>query len=269
MDRRALLLRVLTAVVGIPLLVGAAWLGGWWWAMVVVILVGIAAVEFGRLMPTMNPLLLLVGCPALAVLVGYVITDRVAVWAAAAGNAVVLLAGVLPPVLAGDPHRAGWLSGSPTGMIVAWSYLGISVGVLARWGFQGAFAAIVWFFIVIWTNDIAGYFVGSLMGRHKLAPALSPGKTWEGAAAGLVAGIAAGAALATWLAISPVYAGLAAGIVTLAAQLGDLFESAVKRRAAVKDAGVIFPGHGGVLDRFDGVFAAAPVAYLLLHWWAP
>jgi phosphatidate cytidylyltransferase len=112
--------------------------------------------------------------------------------------------------------------------------------------------------------DSAAYFAGRAWGRHKLAPAISPGKSWEGAAAGLVAGLAYAiicAAVfdeAAWLP----YVGGAALLVVMSI-FGDLFESAVKRQAAVKDSGSLLPGHGGVLDRVDSATATLPVAAFL------
>lgn len=117
---------------------------------------------------------------------------------------------------------------------------------------------LVWAFIVTWATDIGAYFAGRAFGRRKLAPAISPGKTVEGlyggiAAATLVAGLWAWFnGLGQWLL-------LCAPIFAAAAQAGDLFESSLKRRAGVKDSGHWLPGHGGVLDRLDGL---VPVALL-------
>jgi phosphatidate cytidylyltransferase len=112
--------------------------------------------------------------------------------------------------------------------------------------------------------DSAAYFAGRAWGRHKLAPAISPAKSWEGAAAGLVAGLAYAiicAALLDETAWVP-YLGGAALLVAMGI-FGDLFESAAKRQAAVKDSGSLLPGHGGVLDRIDSATAALPVAAFL------
>lgn len=117
---------------------------------------------------------------------------------------------------------------------------------------------VLWVFIVTWSTDIFAYFAGRSIGGPKLAPSISPGKTWSGLAGG-VAGAALGGALVVHL------GGLAAGLIplapfmALAAQAGDLFESALKRRAGVKDSGRLLPGHGGALDRLDGLL---PVALL-------
>jgi phosphatidate cytidylyltransferase len=109
----------------------------------------------------------------------------------------------------------------------------------------------------VWATDLVAFFAGRYLGRHKLAPRLSPGKTVEGAVAGLLAGMAVGVIG---------HLGAAFGLaVAVAAEAGDLFESWLKRRARVKDSGTILPGHGGVLDRFDSLFLAAPVAYWFLR----
>jgi phosphatidate cytidylyltransferase len=122
------------------------------------------------------------------------------------------------------------------------------------------------FLVLLWTNDTGAYLVGSRFGRHKLSPRISPGKTWEGTLAGLVA--TAGIAWA-W---SHFYERLSAGewilfgiVIAITATLGDLVASMLKRSLALKDSGRTFPGHGGFLDRFDGLLGAAPFAYLFLY----
>lgn len=125
--------------------------------------------------------------------------------------------------------------------------------------------AVLYLFAVVWASDIAAYFVGRTLGGPKLAPAISPGKTWSGAFGGALGGVAAGGALAH-IAGSPagmLAAGLVAFALSVAAQLGDLFESWLKRRGGVKDSGRVIPGHGGVMDRVDGLVAATIVLYLI------
>ncbi|MHB1843028.1 MAG: phosphatidate cytidylyltransferase, partial [Sulfobacillus sp.] len=122
-------------------------------------------------------------------------------------------------------------------------------------------------FALIWSGDIVAYLVGSAFGRRRMVPRVSPAKTWEGSVAGLMASIAVGALVAPWFAISTI-AGLALGLVTgILAQMGDLFESSLKRRANLKDSGTFLPGHGGMLDRIDSLlFGVVAVFYFLqLH----
>jgi phosphatidate cytidylyltransferase len=127
---------------------------------------------------------------------------------------------------------------------------------------------------LVWVSDSAAYFAGRAVGRHKLAPAISPGKTWEGVAGAALATVAYAIICGVlvpqlaervrgtvWL----VYL-VGAEVLLLASVLGDLFESALKRQAAVKDSGSLLPGHGGVLDRIDSAIAVLPIAALLLHW---
>ena len=119
-------------------------------------------------------------------------------------------------------------------------------------------------FAVVWANDIGAYVFGRTIGGAKLAPKISPNKTWAGVVGGLGCGIAAAAAMATAASgMSVMLAILLALVIGAASQAGDLFESWIKRRFEVKDSGRLIPGHGGVLDRVDGVLAAAPLAAIL------
>lgn len=121
----------------------------------------------------------------------------------------------------------------------------------------------LWALALVWATDIGGYFAGRSIGGPKLAPRLSPSKTW----AGLLGGVALAAGLAAVLhtqAGLPFTLAAATPLLAVLAQAGDLFESGLKRRAGVKDSGDILPGHGGVLDRLDGVVPVAPVAALLV-----
>ncbi|KQX19978.1 MULTISPECIES: phosphatidate cytidylyltransferase [unclassified Sphingomonas] len=123
---------------------------------------------------------------------------------------------------------------------------------------QGLFLAL-WTLVVVWATDIGAFFAGRAIGGPRLAPALSPNKTWAGLIGGMVAAAVIGALLA-WSAGLPLFCWVAAAPLAVAAQMGDLFESWLKRRSGVKDSGKLLPGHGGVLDRLDGV---VPVAVLV------
>jgi phosphatidate cytidylyltransferase len=125
------------------------------------------------------------------------------------------------------------------------------------WGF----IAIIWLFAVVWAEDTGAFFTGRFFGGPKLAVSISPGKTWSGAAGGTIAGILAGniVILVAGIPWRPAHLALAFA-VAVAAQLGDLLESAIKRRFAVKDASSLVPGHGGLMDRVDGFLFAAVLA---------
>jgi len=119
---------------------------------------------------------------------------------------------------------------------------------------------------IVWAADIGAYFIGRRLGRTKLAPQVSPGKTWEGLAGGLVAAAVAAACGAWWFGLSPVLlipVGLSVGAISV---IGDLTVSMFKRNAGLKDSGNLFPGHGGVLDRVDSVTAAVPLFVLEFAW---
>lgn len=125
----------------------------------------------------------------------------------------------------------------------------------------GGVKAVFWLLAVVWGTDIGAYASGRTIGGPKLAPTISPNKTWAGAIGGLICGTVAAVGLSAALNMplsEPMVA--AAAAIALAAEAGDLFESALKRWYDVKDSGTLIPGHGGVMDRFDGLWAAAPVA---------
>ncbi len=142
------------------------------------------------------------------------------------------------------------------------------------WKGEDGPALVLFLMVSVWAGDIAALYVGRALGRHKLAPRLSPGKTWEGSIASVAGSLlAAGAVVAAsdWLTArgnlllhiaQPLWQSLVlAAILNVAAQTGDLLESAVKRGAGVKDSGTMLPGHGGILDRIDALLLAAPVLW--------
>lgn len=154
-----------------------------------------------------------------------------------------------------------WVAG---GLIYAGCLLLAPVAV--RGDARSGFLAMIFLFLVVWMTDIAGYFVGRTLGGPKLAPAISPKKTWSGAIGGMAGAVCAAIALA--LAIGSdalVQAGLLALLISIVAQAGDLFESKVKRMFNAKDSSGLIPGHGGVMDRVDG-FLMASVALALLDY---
>src|SRR3984885_603761 len=117
--------------------------------------------------------------------------------------------------------------------------------------------------VLVWAGDMLAYFIGRAFGHARMAPALSPKKTWEGAAANLAASLAVASFFARWVGMDGITLFVIAGLANIAGQLGDLIESAYKRGAGTKDSSSLLPGHGGVLDRIDSLILAAPVV-----WWS-
>jgi phosphatidate cytidylyltransferase len=157
----------------------------------------------------------------------------------------------------------------PTGYVVVG---GAWLALVALVGRDGGAWIILWLFIVVWSTDIGAYFCGRRFGRRKLAPQVSPGKTWEGAFGGVVLATAIGAALGLQVPAlaqhSPnaLYWVSGALFVAVISVFGDLFESALKRTSGMKDSGSLFPGHGGMLDRIDSLLATLPcVAFVVGH----
>ena len=177
----------------------------------------------------------------------------------------------LPTAQLMKPDRpTGSLGGAAVGLLVV-LYLGLTgacMGWLRQWPGEAEGAGLILFFLAtIWAGDSGAYYVGRNLGRHKMAPRISPNKTWEGLAGGVV-GTFAGAALAKLIFVSdlswPHLLALAA-ILAVTAPVGDLVESQLKRDTGIKDSSTLLPGHGGFLDRTDSLLYSAPpvLAYLL------
>jgi phosphatidate cytidylyltransferase len=155
--------------------------------------------------------------------------------------------------------RAGWIA---LGALYASAML--AAPLVIRADATLGFVAMIFLFAVVWATDVAAYFAGRVIGGPKLWPAISPKKTRSGAVAGALAGTAAGVAVAAVGGINPIAPIIILSLLlSVAAQFGDLFESALKRRFGVKDASHAIPGHGGFMDRLDGFIAAAVVAALI------
>lgn len=136
--------------------------------------------------------------------------------------------------------------------------------ILLRGAAPFGWAAILFILLVVWATDVAAYFGGRLIGGPKLWPRVSPKKTWSGALTGLAAAIVVGGLTVALTGTGDARLGLALAVpLSVASQAGDLFESAFKRRFGAKDSGRVIPGHGGVLDRVDGLFGAAALAWLI------
>lgn len=123
--------------------------------------------------------------------------------------------------------------------------------------------------VLVWVGDTAAYFVGRAVGRWRMAPSLSPKKTWEGAIANLVGSVLVAIIAQRWITEVPVrHLIVMAALANIAGQAGDLLESAYKRSAGMKDSGTLLPGHGGMLDRIDALVLAAPVVWYYFNWLA-
>lgn len=189
-------------------------------------------------------------------------------------------------------RRADLASGyaAAAAAVFAFTYIALPMGMLVqlRQQWAGAFY-LLYLLLVVWSGDIFAYFVGKSIGRHLMSPRISPKKTWEGAAASLVASVAVGWLLFRYalpLSSAMLNAGLIERrdglfgleqpsmapiiiltiVLNIAAQLGDLVESLLKRGAGVKDSGAILPGHGGMLDRIDALLFAAPILWYYASW---
>jgi len=147
-------------------------------------------------------------------------------------------------------------------------YVGLPLGALAavrgRWGAE----ALLLLLLTLVASDTSQYYVGRAIGRRRLAPRISPGKTVEGAIGGLAAGAVTMAVAGNWWlpGVAPGVLALGGAVIAALGIVGDLFESRLKRSAGVKDASSMIPGHGGVLDRLDGFLLAGPMYYLVLEW---
>ena len=187
------------------------------------------------------------------------------------GTAVLCAAALILPIAAmirgrhggsGLQEEIGGISVTLFAVLFVGLLMGYSVALLSDGGERGRDLTVLLFWVV-WLSDAGAYMIGSQWGRHKLAPAISPGKTIEGAAGALVAAVVASLIAKAWFFTrltlwQAVTLGLLLGI---SGMIGDLAESLIKRSASVKDSGWLFPGHGGMLDRADSLLFAAPVLF--------
>lgn len=152
----------------------------------------------------------------------------------------------------------------------AYIYVSIPFALLATFHFLNDLKIedhelLLGFFIILWSNDVFAYLVGSTIGKTKLAERISPKKTWEGTIGGIILSMLAAYLISNYFFSLDLENWLVLGLlISIFATLGDLLESWFKRQAGVKDSGKLMPGHGGVLDRFDGMILAAPIVYIYL-----
>jgi phosphatidate cytidylyltransferase len=252
--------RVLSACVMVPLALGATYLGGWAFTVVCLIAAGAVLWEWGSLKgPPPDAAVLAFGLAALVLAAG--LAGRGEGQPAIAVMVVAAILAALAPLLPWYSARlsSGWGAGG-----VIYAGIVLLCPVFLRNDPQFGLQALLFLFAIVWATDILAYFVGRAVGGPLLWPQISPNKTWAGAAGGLLGGVAAGIAVA-YASGGPraAVAGVLALILSIVAQAGDLFESAVKRRFGVKDASNLIPGHGGMMDRLDGFLVAALAAVLI------
>ena len=244
-----LAVRVASAVVLAAFAFAGAWIGGWLAALVVAVAVVVVHLEWSSLTGDQRE-------PALLLTAGLVLAIAVAT-AGYPGLALILVLVLI--VAAGATSRSPW---RPSGVAYA-AVLGFGVLLVCL---SPAFnrSATVFLLIVVWATDTGAFFAGRLIGGAKLWPSLSPNKTWAGAIGGLVAGVVGGAIVAEVAGLPVSLPLLAVAFsLALASEAGDLFESWVKRLFGAKDSGRLVPGHGGFMDRVDGLTAAAGLAALI------
>jgi phosphatidate cytidylyltransferase len=248
---RNLRTRVAAAAILAPLAVALAYAGGWLWAALVIVAVIGLYVEWLSIVGARASSVVLTGAVALAAAGFFLARLRIP-------EALLFLFLGLAIVVILSPERRLW-SGAGFG----YAAVAEVASVLVRFDKADGFAALMFVMLVVWVTDIGGYFAGRSIGGPKLWPRVSPRKTWAGAIGGSVAGlgVAAGFAGLSLGKTAPLL--LLGGILSIASQLGDLFESAVKRRFSVKDSSHIIPGHGGLMDRLDGFVAAIALAAIL------
>jgi phosphatidate cytidylyltransferase len=181
--------------------------------------------------------------------------------------AAVLAAGSL--TLAGGPPSSTTIARAAL-MLMGPVYVGVPLGAVASIRLTSGAGQVLLLILIVAASDSAQYYTGRMFGRHKLAPAVSPAKTVEGAIGGLVfatiAGAVAGPRLSHIASLTPPVGALIGLLVAAFGIVGDLFESLLKRSAGVKDSSALIPGHGGVLDRVDSYLFAAPCFYIALTW---
>lgn len=246
--------RVLSAAVLIAVVLPLTWYGGVPFRLLCAVIGGAMLYEWLHMSPDLarNHKLVLAAMLVVVLLLLIVAAPAHIVLAT-------LAAAVVAAVVLGRVRGAGGEAALGLGYA---GFSAVSLALLRDDDRQGLLA-ILFLFAVVWATDICAYFVGRAIGGPKLAPAISPGKTWSGAIGGAAGGIAAGMAVAWYAGFADFAAVLVCLVLSVVGQVGDLFESSIKRRHGTKDSSNLIPGHGGVLDRVDALVAAAFAFYVI------
>ena len=254
--------RVLVAVVGLPLVLGIVYLGGWWLFALAAFAAVLALHEYALMIRSLRPVILAAYAGALLSLVGARLGGLE--WTVAGFLSTIVLAFVLHWLA--ETRQSATVAISSTVLGAGWIGLCLGHLLLLRAIPEDGRLATFTVLLAVWAGDIGAFFAGRLIGRHKLAPTLSPGKTWEGFLFGTAATI-----FVTFVALykqdylsigESIVLGL---VIAVAAPVGDLFESALKRDMQVKDTGRLLAAHGGVLDRIDSLLFASVAGYYMLR----
>ena len=253
--------RIVVAVIGLPVVLGLVWLGGWWlWVLAVA--VGLIALhEFYVMARPLRPLVLAGYTGLVLTLLGTQLGGLV--WMVGGFLTTLALAFLLKGI--SETRQSLTVAVATTVVGVAWTGFGLAFVLLLRGIADHGRLAVFTVLLAVFAADTLAYFTGLLIGRHKLAPVMSPGKTWEGLVASTVAAV-----LVPFFALYhqhflTIGESLVLGaVIAVTAPVGDLFESAVKRDLGVKDSGRLLAGHGGLLDRLDAPLFAVVAAYFTI-----
>jgi len=253
--------RVVIALALLPVVLGAVYLGGWWVFALVAVAAGISLHEYWLMARRLAPLATAGYIGAALGLVGAELSG--VTWMLGGILSTFALAFVLKAISEARPAATAAVSATVMGAL--WIGGGLSFFVLLRDLPQHGRLALVTVLIAVWAGDTFAYFGGRLVGRHKMAPAMSPGKTWEGFVFGTAATVFVAFVALYKQDFLTIGESIALGaVLAVAGPIGDLFESLLKRDAGVKDSGSLLGGHGGMLDRLDAFLFAAPAAYFTI-----